>query len=43
MWSRIGGVAGNIRSNVSQLAKDVLEGDDDSPRQVLMLKRASIR
>ena len=34
MWGRIGGVAGNIRTNVSQLAKDVLEGDEDSPRQV---------
>ncbi|KAL0048136.1 hypothetical protein WJX82_008657 [Trebouxia sp. C0006] len=33
MWGRIGGVAGNIRTNVSQLAKDVLEGDEDSPRQ----------
>ena len=36
MWGRIGGVAGNIRTNVSQLAKDVLEGDEDSPRQVLV-------
>lgn len=34
MWGRIGGVAGNIRTNVSQLAKDVLEGDEGSPSQV---------
>lgn len=36
MWGRIGGVAGNIRTNVSQLAKDVLEGDDDLPLEVLL-------
>lgn len=35
MWTRLEGVAGNIRTNVSQLAKDVLEGgEDDSPQQV---------
>ena len=38
MWSRIEGVAGKVRTNVSQLAKDVLEGgEDDSPQQVCNL------
>ena len=44
MWSRIEGVAGKVRTNVSQLAKDVLEGgEDDSPQQVSLLHPVSIR
>lgn len=38
MWSRIEGVAGKVRTNVSQLAKDVLEGgEDDSPQQACFM------
>jgi hypothetical protein len=29
VWSRINGVAGNIRSNISQLAQDVLDVVDE--------------
>jgi hypothetical protein len=29
MWSRINGVAGNLRSNITQLAAEVLEAVDE--------------